>query len=115
MRYNETYREQAVAYKKSGHTFKELQEVFKICNRTYYQWVATYEKYGTYCPPKKVQTRQCKINTEVLKKAVEERPDAYLYELAELFNCTPSAVYYALKKLKITYKKRHLPTRKNQR
>jgi len=34
-----------------------------------------------------------------------ENPDAYLYELAELFECSSPAVFYALEKLGITLKK----------
>ena len=34
-----------------------------------------------------------------------EKPDAYLSELAKLFNCTDSAVFYALRRWKITRKK----------
>jgi hypothetical protein len=46
---------------------------------------------------------------------VAEKPDAYLRELAGKFNCTGSAVFYALKKLKITRKKSVLPITKNPR
>ena len=113
MAYDEKYRAQAVAFKQSGHSFKELKEVFKICTKTYYDWVALYEKHGVYSSPKVAQKRQCKIVTEELKQAIEEKPDAYLHELAEPFNCTPQAVFYALKAMGITYKKRHLPTKKN--
>ena len=115
MGYDEKYRARAVAFKKDGHTFKELKKVFKICSRTYYDWVALFEKHGVYCPEKEPQRKSCKIVTEKLKQAIEEKPDAYLYELAEPFNCTPQAVFYALGKLQITYKKRHLPTQKNQK
>jgi len=44
---------------------------------------------------------------------IAEKPDAYLYELAEKFNCTESAVFYALEKLKITRKKNALPIMKS--
>jgi hypothetical protein len=40
-----------------------------------------------------------------LKKAVQEKPDAYLHELAELFGCSAQAVFYMLKKMDITFKK----------
>jgi hypothetical protein len=38
MAYDEKYRMGAVSYEDSGHTFKELKEIFKITGRTYYQW-----------------------------------------------------------------------------
>jgi transposase len=57
---------------------------------------------------RKVETRRRKIDPEKLKQAIEEKPDADHRELAELFNCTLQSVFYALKRNKITYKKRHL-------
>lgn len=113
MAYDEQYRAKAVAFKQAGYTFKELKETFGVCNRAYYDWLALYEKHGVYCPKTEKCTRKCKIVTEELKQAVERKPDAYLHELAELFDCTPSAVYHALKKLNISYKKSPLPTQKN--
>jgi hypothetical protein len=37
MAYSTDYRRAAAGYKQSGHTFKELKEVFKITPRTFYQ------------------------------------------------------------------------------
>jgi transposase len=58
--------------------------------------------------------RPSKIDVDKLKQAVAEKPDAYLRELSELFNCSAVAVHKALKKLGITYKKRHLRIPRNQ-
>ena len=57
--------------------------------------------YGT----KVFRERSRKIDKEKLKKAVEEKPDMYLYELAQMFDCTPQAVFLMLGKLNITRKK----------
>ena len=106
MAYDEKYRVQAVSYKDSGHTFKELKEIFKITSRTYYQWKKNKETTGYYEPPKIPKTRNRKINPEELKMAIEGKPDAYLRELAEQFNCSINSVHKRLKQLKITLKKR---------
>ena len=114
MAYDIKYREQAVAYKNAGHTFKQLKEAFKISSYTYYEWVKNKETTGFYMIPKiEKATRRRKINPEELKLAIKEKPDAYLYELAEKFKCSSVAIYKRCKQLKITYKKRHLPTVKN--
>jgi len=42
-----------------------------------------------------------------------ERPDIYLHELADIFDCSGQAISLALKKMGITRKKRVLPTVKN--
>ncbi len=116
MAYDEKYRKAAVEYKNSGHSFKELKEVFKISSTTYYEWVAYKERTGSYVPPKTGKsTRKGKIDPIALQKAVEEKPDAFLRELALLFDCSINAVHKRLKDQKITYKKRHLHTRKKMK
>jgi transposase len=81
--------------------------VFKITPRTYYQWVELQEKTGSL-QFRNANKRQRKIDPEKLKQAVEEKPDAYLRELATKFNISEAAIHKQLKKLKITYKKRPL-------
>ena len=101
----------AVAYKNEGHTFKELKDTFNIPSETYYQWK---EKLNNGYDGKKVfRERSRKIDKEELKKAVEEKPDAYLYELAQLFDCSPQAVFLMLNRLNITRKKSPSPITKN--
>ena len=112
MAYSADFRKAAVEYKDNGHTFLELKEVFGITNKTYADWKKLHEETGSY-EKRKVTRKPRKIDLERLKKALEEKPDAYLYELAEPFGCSKQAVFRALKKLKITYKKNHSSTQKN--
>jgi transposase len=113
MAYDEKYRKASVEYKKSGHTFEELKKAFKISSSTYYEWVANKKEYGSYVPPKNgKQKRKGKIDPDKLVSAYEEKPDAYLREIAVLFDCSAEAVRKRLKAQKLTLKKRHLPTRK---
>jgi transposase len=97
MAYSEDFREAAVAYKDNGHTFAELKEVFGITNKTYDDWKKLYKETGWYSK-RNVVRKPKKIVLERLKTALEEKPDAYLYELAERFGCSEQAVFYALKK-----------------
>jgi transposase len=97
------YRRRAVEYKDEGRTFKQLREVFKICSRTYYIWKKRLA--SGYYDKKTKQTRRRKIDKEKLREAVKNKPDAYLWELAEQFDCSAQAVFVALKKLGITLKK----------
>ena len=107
------YRRRSIEYKDEGHTFKELLEVFKVSSTTYYDWKMKFES-GYYEHEHKFE-RKGKIDKDALANAISKTPDAYLRELAEPFNCTEQAVFYALKKLRITYKKKRLPTAKNPR
>ncbi|MDR0764368.1 MAG: transposase [Synergistaceae bacterium] len=92
------------SFQAGGHTFKELKEMFKITPRTYYQWVEILETIGGVKVEIK-QTRKRKIDPDALKKAVEEKPDAYLRELSEEFNRSTTAIYKRLISLGFTYKK----------
>jgi len=112
MSYSTDYRKTAIEFKEKGHTFKELKKVFKITPQTYYNWLELEKESGSL-KARKVEMRKRKIDLTKLKQAIQEKPDAYLYELAKPFNCTIQAVFYALEKLKITYKKRLLHTPKN--
>jgi transposase len=113
MAYSMDYRKRAVAYRQAGHTFAELKDAFGIPPETYYQWNGKLE--SGYYENKTKQVRKRKIDKEELKKAVAGKPDAFLRELAEPFNCTPTAVFLMLKKCKITRKKRAIPIMKSQK
>jgi transposase-like protein len=113
MAYRRDFRERAVAYKQEGHTFKQLREAFGIPSETYYQWEGNL-KSGYYETEIKRERRR-KIDKDGLLREVAEKPDAYLRELAEKYDCTESAVFYALQKLNITRKKRASPIMRNQK
>lgn len=114
MAYNETYRSRAVAFKDSGHTFKELKQVFGVGNCTYKSWKVLKETTGFYAPKSQQKaTRKRKIDPEKLKLAVQEKPDIYLRELAVIFDCSIPSVHKRLQQLKITLKKKPSPTPKS--
>jgi len=46
-----------------------------------------------------------KIDMEALKHDIQAHPDAYQYERAERLNVSKAAIWYALKRLKVSYKK----------
>jgi transposase len=80
-----------------------LKDAFNIPAETYYQWKEKLE--NGYDGEKVFRKRSRKIDKEKLKKAVEEKPDMYLHELAQLFDCTLQSVFLMLEKLNITQKK----------
>jgi transposase len=111
MAYSIDFIKRAVGYKQEGHTFKQLEEAFGISSATYYDWERKLVN-GHYDKIIK-RERNRKINKDALKQAVKQRPDAFLREYAEQFNCTATAIFYALENLNIT-RKRLLPVTKNQ-
>ena len=112
MGYSKDYKECAVKYKRNNHTFEETKAIFGMSKSAYYEWE---KEFDAGFPEKPKRTCEKKIDKKALKQAVEEFPDRELSELAEPFNCSPQAVFYALKRMGITLKKRHLHTLKSQK
>lgn len=110
MSYSIDLRERAVKYKIAGHTLKETSKIFGIGETALSKWIKKYRESGDLSN-KKLERKAKKLPPEKLKKYVEEHPDAYQREIAKFFNCSPTAVYKAFKRLKITRKKRHLDIR----
>ena len=106
MSYSKDLREKAVNYYMSGHTLKETKEVFEVGINTISQWVKKYEETGDLSN-KPIKRRFKKIDSEKLILFLKEKPDAFLKEIAEEFGCSIEAVRKAMKKLKLTRKKRH--------
>jgi len=103
MAYGIDFIKRAVAYKQEGHTFGQLREAFGVPSATYYDWEEKLDN-GHFNTRIKRERRR-KIDKEALKQAVVEKPDAFLKEYAKQFNCTATAIHYALENLNITRKK----------
>jgi len=104
MAYDERYRRQVIKYLSKGHTQREAQEVFSVGTSTMKQWKKQWEETGSLA--KKALNRSFKkIDPEKLKSYIQGHPDAYLREIAKVFECSVSAIRKALKRQKITRKK----------
>jgi transposase len=104
MAYSMDFRKRAIEYMEKGHTVAQLREAFGIFASTLNAWRKLMNETGSL-KPRAIPGRPPMIDLENLKRAVEEKPDAYLRELAEPYNCSTTAVFNALRKHKITYKK----------
>ena len=113
MAYSIDFIKRAVAYKKEGHTFEQLRDAFGIPSATFYDWEEKLK--NGYYDTKIKRERHRKIDKETLKRAVAEKPDAFLKEYAKQFDCTATAIHYALESLNITRKERLLPILKSRR
>ena len=111
MAYSKDFITRAVEYKQEGHSFGELFEAFEISSATYYDWKKKLD--NGYYDVKIKRERKRKIDKEALRQSVTENPDAFLSELAKQFNCTPTAIFYALENMNISRKKNHSSTLKN--
>lgn len=111
MAYSIDFRKRAIEYMDEGHTEAELYVSFRIRATNVRRWRKLLEESGTLKPEYR-ETRRRKIDSEKLKQALERNPDATLPELAKQFDCAKQSIHAALKRLKITRKKRRLHTKK---
>lgn len=84
---------------KENLTFEETSKRFHIGTKTLFRWQQRIK------PITKRNVSSRKIDMEVLKKDIEKNPDLYQFERAEKFKVAQSTIFYALKRLGITYKK----------
>jgi len=110
MAYSEDYRKRTIEYYHEGHTQKEVFAAFKVYPRTIRDWKARM-KAGSLNPSYPKTRRPRKLPPIELNSYLDQHPDAFLNEIGEHFNCSAEAVRKALKKLKITRKKRRLTTK----
>jgi transposase len=84
---------------KEGLTFAEVADRFKI-------GIASIVRWSKKIDPLKTRNKPAtKVNMEALKQDVKDFPDAYQYERAKRLGVSQRAIGYALKRLKVTYKK----------
>ncbi len=84
---------------KEGLSFAETASRFSVGIASVARWAKSPEPKATR------EGRPRKIDLEDLAQDVRDHPDAYQYERAARFGVTPKAIWQALKKLGVTYKK----------
>lgn len=105
MSYPKKYRERTIEYRQAGHTLEETHQIFKVSRSTIQEWEKQWKETGSL-EKKELHRSYRKIDPEKLKLYVEEHPDAYQSEMAKAFGCSESGIRDALRKHKITRKKR---------
>ena len=105
MSYSRKYRERTIEYRQAGHTLEETHQTFKVSRTTIQIWEKQLKETGDL-GKKKLHRSFRKIDPEKLKAYVAEHPDAYQSEMAKAFECSESGIRDALRRYKITRKKR---------
>tara|TARA_B100000315_G_C14291632_1_gene457663 strand:+ start:90 stop:458 length:369 start_codon:yes stop_codon:yes gene_type:complete len=110
MAYSTDLRKRVLKYVQDSGSKAEAVNIFSVSLRTIWNWIAR-QKEGKIEPNIKTVTPR-KIDDSRLMQYIKSNPDAYLREIAEEFCVTIPAVFYACKRLNITFKKSHLRTKK---
>ena len=109
MGYSEDFRKRVVEYLTEGNTLENAKKVFNVSISTMRSWKSQLVETGNLKNRPLNRTFK-KIDPYKLRTYIEEHPDHYLGEIAEVFMCTGEAVRQALAKLEITRKKRRRST-----
>ena len=112
MAYSIDFRKRAIEYMDEGHTKEELYAAFKIYPSSLNRWKKLLKTTNSL-KPQYAETRKRKIDLRKLEQALERQPDLTLPELAIMFDCTKQSIDSALKRAKITRKKRRSHTPNN--
>ena len=100
MTYPISFRRHVLAVKdREGLTFSQTAKRFSVGIASLVRWSGKLE------PKAYRRERGLKIDLEKLAQDVRKHPDAYQYERAARFGVTPKAIWQALRKLGVTYKK----------
>ena len=110
MSYSLDLRQKVLTYIENGGKITKAAKTFGIGRATIYRWLNRQNMEVN-----RVERRKRKLDWEALEKDVKLNPDAKLIERAEKFGVHPSAIWYALKRMKITRKKKELRYRERDR
>jgi transposase len=83
-----------------GLSLAEVFVRFGVGIATVFRWTKTLEPCQTRLKP------STKIDMEALRRDIEQHPDAYQHERAQRFGVTQTGIWHALRRLKVTYKKK---------
>jgi transposase len=90
--------------KKEELTFLQTSERFHVPMRTLFRWQRRLEPKTTRNKP------ATKIDMAALQRDVKRYPDKYQYERAREFGVTQGAIWFALRRLDVSYKKNSVPS-----
>lgn len=103
--YSVDLRERVLKHLEKEPDKKAASVLFQIGIATIFRWASRKKLKGTVEPLRRKYAYK-KIDDQKLAEYVKDNPDHFLSEIAEHFGLTLQAIFYALKRLKITRKKR---------
>jgi transposase len=107
MAYSVDLRSRVIDFIKEGKTQEETSIIFKVGVSTIKRWLALLSETGSL--EKRALDRSApKFESEKLNTYIEENPNALLKDVAAHFGGSTSGAFSALKREKITYKKRDI-------
>jgi transposase len=109
--YSVDLRERVLKHLEKNQNREAASLLFQVGIATIYRWISRKKEKGNVEPLHRPYVYK-KIDDQKLIDYVEKNPDHFLSEISKHFNLTPQAIFYALKRLKITRKKSLRSTKK---
>ena len=109
MRYSNDLRKRALAYISAGGSQSAAAARYGITRRTLYNWLHAADSFA-YVKPGPRTSR--KLDWEALRQRVAASPDLMLKEYAAHFGVSVNGIFYACKRMGLSYKKRRGGTAK---
>ena len=103
--YSQDLRKKVLKYLEKNKGKQIASNIFQVGIATVYRWILLKKEKG-HVEPLRRKYAYKKINDELLIKYIQEHPDHFLSEIGKHFSLIPQTIFYALKRLKITRKKR---------
>ena len=104
MSYSVDLRKKVLKYR-AAHTLEKTSETFDISVSAIRDWEKLQKEQGSL-EPKELKRNGRKIKKGELEADVEKYPDDFNWERAKRFKCTEEAIRKAMKRHKLTRKKR---------
>jgi transposase len=114
MGYSIDFREKVMEFLEKGNSIRHASKIFGISTFSVNKWKQKLKSTGSLKDRPRRSTVK-KLDPEKLKAYVVSHPEAYLSEIGEAFNCSTSSVFSALKRLKITRKKKPRDSKSKER
>ena len=106
--YSLDLRKRVITFIKSGNSQVSASKIFALNLSTVNIWYLRYRSEGHYAPRARLGAKR-KIDLEALTSHISLNPDAKLKDMAKKFGVSIWGIYYWLKKLGFSYKKKPLP------
>ena len=110
MPYSLDFRQKVMNFVENGGTITKAAHTFGIGIASIYRWLSRPTWSAI-----KVKSRQRKLDGKELEKDVKQNPESKLLDRAKKFGVNPTAIFYALKRMKITRTKKQLRYRERNR
>jgi transposase len=110
MTYSIDFRRKVLMIKEKEHlSYAKVSKRFGVAVNTVFLWSKKLEAKRTRNKP------STRIDMQALKDDLEAYPDAYQHERAAKLGVSRSCVSHALRRLKVTYKKKPAPSQSQSR